>query len=103
RVRAPAHWRSGGGVALTQRDTATAVGGMVQWSRTFARRHSVSVGGDYRWVDGDSVEDALDAVTGSTVTLHRVSGGTQRNVGAFVQDVISAATNLTITLSARVD
>jgi len=95
--------RSVGRMTLNQRVPATAVGGMVQWSRTFAGRHSVSVGGDSRWVDGDSLEDALDAVTGSTVTLHRVSGGTQRNVGAFVQDVISAATNLTITLSARVD
>jgi outer membrane receptor protein involved in Fe transport len=94
--------RSIGRMTLNQRVPATAVGGMVQWSRTFGR-HSVSVGGDYRWVDGDSVEDALDAVTGTTVTLHRVSGGTQRNVGAFVQDVISASTNLTITLSARVD
>ena len=92
-----------GRMTLNQRVPATAVGGMVQWSRLFAGRHSVSVGGDYRWVDGDSVEDALDATTGSTVTLHRVSGGTQRNVGAFVQDVISASKNLTITLSARVD
>ena len=39
-------------------------------------------------MDGDSEENGLDAVTGTQVTLKRVSGGTQRSVGMFVQDVI---------------
>ena len=67
------------------------------------RRHVLSAGTDFRWVDGDSVEDAFDAVTGSTKTLHRVAGGTQRSLGLFVQDVFMPAANVTVTASARVD
>ena len=46
-------------------------------------RNYFTAGGDFRWVDGDSEEDALDAVRGQTVTLQRVSGGTQRSVSAL--------------------
>jgi len=42
-------------------------------------------------------------VTGTQVTLHRISGGTQRSLGAFVQDMLTPHPNLTVTLSARVD
>jgi outer membrane receptor protein involved in Fe transport len=38
-----------------------------------------------------------------TKTLHRISGGTQRSVGAFVQDIITPVDKLVITLAARVD
>ena len=62
---------------------------MAQWSRAFGGRQSFSVGTDWRWVDGDSEEDGLDAATGTQVTLKRNSGGTQRSLGLFVQDVIS--------------
>ena len=95
--------RTVGRLTLNQRVPSTSIGGMAQWSRTFGGRHAVTAGGDVRWVDGDSVEDAFDANTGTTMTLHRVSGGTQRNIGAFVQDVISATDKLTLTVSARVD
>jgi outer membrane receptor protein involved in Fe transport len=37
------------------------------------------------------------------VTLHRVAGGTQRNLGAYVQDVITRVDRLTLTVGARVD
>jgi outer membrane receptor protein involved in Fe transport len=95
--------RSIGRMTLNQRVPSQAVGGMVRWSRAFAARQLFSAGSDWRWVDGDSEEDGLDAVTGTQVTLKRVSGGTQRSLGIFVQDVISPASNLTMTLSARVD
>ena len=46
------------------------------------RRHArLTAGTDWRWVDGDSEEDGLDATTGDAGTLHRVSGGTQRSAG----------------------
>ena len=90
-------------MTLNQRVPTNSVGGMVEWSRTFKGRHYITAGTDWRWTDGDSEEDALDPATGTTVTLHRVAGGTQRNLGAFVQDVISPTTDLMITLSARVD
>ena len=62
---------------------------MVQWSRAFGGRQFFSAGTDWRWVDGDSEEDGLDAATGTQVTLKRISGGTQRSLGLFVQDVIT--------------
>jgi outer membrane receptor protein involved in Fe transport len=95
--------RSIGRMTLNQRVPSKAVGGMARWSRAFAARHLFSVGTDFRWVDGDSEEDGLDAVTGTQVTLERVSGGTQRSLGVFAQDVISPVSNVTMTVSARVD
>ena len=95
--------RAIGRMTLDQRVPTKGVGGMVQWSRAFGLRNYFSAGSDWRWVDGDSNEDALDAVTGTTVTTYRVSGGTQRSVGAFVQDILSLRDDLNVTLSARVD
>jgi outer membrane receptor protein involved in Fe transport len=95
--------RSVGRMTLNQRVPTTSVGGMVEWSKTFAGQHYLTAGTDLRWTDGDSEEDALDPLTGTSVVLHRVAGGTQRNLGLFVQDVISATPDLMITLSARVD
>ncbi|MCC7007396.1 MAG: TonB-dependent receptor [Acidobacteria bacterium] len=95
--------RNVGRLSLTQTVPTDAVGGMAQWSRVFRGRHAVTGGMDFRWVDGDSVEDAYDAQTGANKTLHRVAGGTQRLFGLFVQDVITPTDRLTVTLSARVD
>jgi outer membrane receptor protein involved in Fe transport len=76
---------------------------MAQWSRALGTKQYFTAGTDFRWVDGDSQENGLDAATGTQVTLKRVSGGTQRSVGAFVQDLIVPVPQLTLTLSARVD
>jgi len=95
--------RALGRLTLNQTVPADAFGGMLQWSRGLGRRHVLTAGTDFRRVDGDSIEDAFDAVTGSTKTLHRVAGGTQRSFGVFVQDVFAAAPNVTVTASARLD
>ena len=95
--------RSVGRMTLNQRVPSTSVGSMVQWSRALGARHFFSAGGDFRWVDGDSEEDALDAVRGQTVTLQRISGGTQRSLGAFVQDVFNPIEKVVLTFSARLD
>ena len=95
--------RSIGRMTLNQRVPSSAFGGMVNWSRVFGSRQSLSAGTDWRWVDGDSEEDGLAAATGTNVTLKRNSGGTQRSLGLFVQDVISPMDSLTMTLSARLD
>lgn len=95
--------RSIGRMTLNQTVPTTGVGGMVQWSRPIGLRQFVTAGTDLRWVDGDSEENALDAITGSQVTLSRISGGTQRSLGFFVQDLITLAPNFTLTLAARVD
>jgi outer membrane receptor protein involved in Fe transport len=95
--------RSIGRMTLDQDVPTDGAGGMAQWSRAFAGRQFFSAGADFRWVDGDSIEDGLDPVRGTTVVLHRVSGGTQRSLGGFVQDIVSVATNVDITLGARID
>lgn len=95
--------RSLGRMTLTQAVPTKSVGGMVQWSRALGTRQYFSAGTDIRWVDGDSEENGLDAQRGTQVILLRNSGGTQRNAGFFVQDLITPTSQLILTLSARVD
>src|SRR5882672_5065733 len=98
-------------LATDQRVPTNGVGGMVQWSRALGRSNYFSAGTDWRWVDGDSQEDAYIAAPGAVVppvqqavlSVQRVSGGTQRSLGAFVQDIVRPLPNLTLTLAARVD
>jgi outer membrane receptor protein involved in Fe transport len=94
--------RSIGRMTLNQHVPVHAVGTTAQYSRAFGP-HFITAGTDWRWVDGDSNEDALDAATGTRVTLHRVSGGTQRILGAYVQDLLHPIARLTVTLSSRID
>src|SRR6185436_6075426 len=95
--------RSIGRMTLTQSVPTHSAGGMVQWSRAFGTKQYFTAGTDIRWVDGDSLENGLDAQTGTTVVLLRNSGGTQRNFGFFAQDLITPTSQLVLTLSARVD
>ncbi len=95
--------RNVGRMTLNQRVPTTGIGMMAQWGRAFGSQHYFSAGTDWRRVDGDSNEDALDAVNGTTVTLRRVSGGTQQSLGVFLQDIFTPMARLTLTLSARVD
>jgi outer membrane receptor protein involved in Fe transport len=95
--------RSLGRMTLNQTVPTKGFGGMTQWSRAFGARHAVSAGLDWRQVRGDSQEDGLDTTFGTTVTLHRVSGGRQRSVGFVVQDIVSVSSRLNVTLSARAD
>ena len=98
-------------LTVDQHVPTDALGGMVQWSKAIGSRQYFSAGTDWHWVDGDSQEDAYSAAPGAIVppiqqailTVKRVSGGTQRSAGAFVQDIITPLPTLTLTLSARVD
>jgi outer membrane receptor protein involved in Fe transport len=99
-------------LATDQNVPVNGVGGMVQWSKAVNASHLFSAGTDWRWVDGDSEDDSFiaanpasfDGVTQRAVqTTHRVAGGTQRIVGAFLQDVFTPAPKVAVTLSARVD
>jgi len=95
--------RSVGRMTLNQEVPTTGAGAMVQWSKALKARNFFSAGFDWRWVDGDSNEDALDAQRGLTVTLHRVSGGTQQSAGVFLQDIYNPINKLQITLAGRLD
>src|SRR5499427_3467407 len=94
--------RSLGRMSLNQTVPTKDTGGMVSWSKSFSK-NLLQAGTDWHWVDGESQEDGLNPTNGLTVNLQRKSGGTQRNVGAYVQDMIAPVDNLEVTLSARVD
>ncbi len=95
--------RSVGRMSLLQKVPTRSAGGMAQWSRAVTRRHYITAGVDWRWIDADSREDALDPVKGETITLRRDSGGAQRGLGAFIQDLVTPLPRLDITLAVRLD
>ena len=99
-------------LATDQHVPTDGVGGMAQWTKAFGRAHAFSAGFDWRWVDADSQEDGfvpavptviVGVTQAATLSVQRVSGGTQRSLGAFVQDVFTPTEKLVLTLSARVD
>jgi outer membrane receptor protein involved in Fe transport len=85
-----------------QRVPANDTGGMVQWSKALGSKNFITVGTDWRWVDGDSLEQAMNA-TSTAVATNRNSGGTQISTGVFIQDLISVTDRFQLTLSARLD
>jgi outer membrane receptor protein involved in Fe transport len=95
--------RAIGRTTLLQRVPTTGVGGMVQWAKAFSSKQLFTAGTDWRRVDGASHERGLDAVSGTTVTLVRESGGTQFSSGAFVQGQFWATPRLSFTASGRLD
>jgi outer membrane receptor protein involved in Fe transport len=100
-------------LATDQHVPTNGVGGMAQWTKAGGGAHLFSAGTDWRWVDGDSREDAFVAAVPTsivppvtqqaTLSVQRVSGGTQQSLGAFVQDILTPTSKLVLTLSARVD
>ncbi|RPI54519.1 MAG: TonB-dependent receptor, partial [Acidobacteria bacterium] len=93
-------------LTLDQNVPTNAVGTMLQWNRVFQARsltHVVSAGYDFRWIDGDSNEQTFALPTGLTPLLNRISGGTQKIGGLFVQDMIELTPKLQVTGSVRFD
>ena len=99
-------------LATDQKVPTNGVGGTVQWSKAAGGRNFLSAGGDWRWIDGDSEEDAYVASVPTSIqgvtqqarlNITRVSGGTQQSMGAFVQDIFTPVSKVVVTLSARVD
>ena len=93
-------------LTLDQNVPTNAVGTMLQWNRAFlagSRTHIVSAGYDFRWIDGDSNEQTFALATGLTPLLSRISGGTQKIGGLFVQDMIEVTGKLQLTGSVRFD
>jgi outer membrane receptor protein involved in Fe transport len=98
-------------LSIDQRVPTDSFGSSAQWSRAFEALHVVTVGVDFRQVDGDSNEDVYLQAPGAIqkpvhpaiLNTARVSGGTQRSVGAFIQDVFTPIEPLTVTASVRLD
>jgi len=105
-VTAPAGPRTAMNLTLDQHVPTNAVGTMLQWNRAFqarSRTHIVSAGYDFRWIDGDSNEQTFALATGLTPLLNRVSGGTQKIGGFFIQDMVEVTGKLQVTGSIRFD
>ncbi len=93
-------------LTLDQNVPTNAVGTMLQWNRVFQARtltHVLSAGYDFRWIDGDSNEQTFALATGLTPILNRISGGTQKIGGMFIQDMIELTPKLQVTGSVRFD
>ncbi len=98
-------------LTVDQHVPTTGVGGMVQWARALGTRNYFTAGTDFRLVDGDSEEASYIAAPGAVtpptqnaiLAFNRVSGGSQKSVGAFVQDILTPLPKLSMTLSARID
>jgi outer membrane receptor protein involved in Fe transport len=115
-------------LSVDQHVPTHSVGSVVQWSRVLGRMNVFEVGGDWRWVHGNSNEDSYNAFPGTagsasnpavtnpspwndltpvtlqaTLALQRVAGGSQQLSGAFVQDIFTPTSRLSVTLSGRID
>lgn len=95
--------RSVGRMSLEQAVPTRGIGGSAEWARAVGRRHLLTAGFDWRAVEGESREAALDFQTGTRITLERKSGGAQKSAGLFVQDLFSPVERLVVTIAARVD
>jgi outer membrane receptor protein involved in Fe transport len=95
--------RSVGRMVLNQRVPVRSIRTSAVWSTAVNTKLLLSGGVEAERIHGDSIEDALDAATGTVPTLHRNAGGRQTTAGAYVQGLFTPTGRLTITLGARED
>ena len=81
---------------------STDVGGFLTWTRTFFRDHQVSVGSDFRVINGQS-EDSFFDPSGTFIADNKVSSGNQNFFGLYVEDVFRPVDNFEADLSVRED
>lgn len=79
---------------------ADAVGGSAVWSMALGE-HRLTIGSDYRWVNGDTNEDF--AFNGKQFTKLRNAGGSETFAGVFAEDTWSPAKYLTFVGGLRFD
>ena len=88
--------------ALDQYDVpANAAGGSTVWSMALGGGHRVTLGNDFRWVEGETNEAYL--WDGTRFTRLRNAGGRQFFIGAFGEDTWSPNDRLTIVGGLRFD
>jgi outer membrane receptor protein involved in Fe transport len=98
-------------LTVDQHVPTTGVGATVQWAKALGSANYFSAGTDWHYVDGDSQEASFNAAPGpvtpptqgAVLAFNRVSGGTQKSAGAFVQDILTPLPKLSVTLAARID
>ena len=112
-VTNPATTRNLVRLATDQHVPTNGFGTTAAWNKVLNSKNVLSAGADWRWIDGDSQEGAYVAAVpqviippvtiASTLSVNRISGGTQQLSGAFVQDIFTPTDKLIVTLSARLD
>lgn len=71
---------------LNQRATpSTGIGGKLELRPALLEGHEIRIGADWRRAEGETDEDALNAVTGR-ITERRRAGGRTDNIGFFIED-----------------
>jgi outer membrane receptor protein involved in Fe transport len=80
---------------------ANAIGGSAVWSMAAGADHRLTVGGDYRWVDGETNENF--AWNGNRFARYRNAGGSEAFAGIFAEDTWSPAHYLTVVAGMRFD
>ena len=94
--------------ALNQFDVpSTDVGASLQWSKQIHQAHLLTAGTDLRWIDGETNEyatfsRAVNPPDGD-FTRRRKAGGEQVLAGAYLQDIITLAPGLQVTIAGRLD
>ena len=86
-------------LALDQKVPTTSAGGWLQLSRQLGN-NLFSVGGDGRWVTGETIEDVFN---NGIYLRTRVAGGKELLTGVFVQDVYTPLPVLELVGGVRVD
>ena len=88
--------------ALDQFDVpATAAGGSIVWSMLAAFDHRLVIGGDTRWIEGETNEAFF--WNGSAFSRQRTAGGEQFFAGLFAEDTWSVSESTTIVGGVRLD
>ena len=80
---------------------ANAAGGSAVWTMALGDQHRVTLGADFRWIEGETNE--AFRWNGSEFTRLRNAGGRQFFTGAFVEDVWNVSETATLVSSFRID
>ena len=91
--------RSAETLTSRQRVPSSATGGSARWTRALGAVHEAAAGADYREVEGTS-EDTVFLPSGPS---SRPSGGRQRSLAGWIEDVASLSARLTLSGSVRYD
>jgi vitamin B12 transporter len=88
--------------ALDQYDVpANAAGGSAVWTMALGAEHRLTLGADFRWIEGETNE--AFRWNGTEFTRLRNAGGRQFFTGAFVEDVWNVSKTATLAGGFRID
>lgn len=80
---------------------AEAAGGSIVWTMPLASEHAITIGGDARWVEGETNE--LFRFIGNAFTRRRTAGGEQLFAGVFAEDAWKLSPAATLVGGIRLD